>query len=159
LKSIEALSARLDAVVEAASRVRLRADAQEALEEAARLVGATEAEEVDRSTDETVVEYAIHEVFKNKTPKQAAAATAKKLSGGWNMMLGPGITIVDPKKLESAIWDRFLEKTKVGTTRGWDDATAADSALQVFYTKYDDKTAAFRAKLIPELVKRMQAKR
>jgi uncharacterized protein YjeT (DUF2065 family) len=113
-------------------------------------------DEVDRSADETVVEYAIREVHKNKTPKVAATATAKKLSGGQNMMLGSGTTVIDPKKLEDAIWGRFLEKTKFGAARGWDDEVSADSALQVFYTGFDDKSQALRAKLVPELVKRMK---
>lgn len=118
--------------------------------------GSADDAEVDRSADETVVEYAIREVHKNKTPKQAALATTKKLSGGQNMMLGSGTTIVDPKKLEDAIWGRFLAKAKFGASRGWDDEVSADSALQVFYTGFDDKSQALRAKLVPELVKRMK---
>lgn len=113
-------------------------------------------EEVDRSNDETVVEYAIRYVFKNKTPKQAAVATAKKLSGFENILLGPGVTVVDAKKLEETIWNRFLAKTQFGLSRGWDKATAADSALQVFYSGFDDKTNALRAKLLPEMLKRMR---
>jgi hypothetical protein len=69
---------------------------------AATLKGSTA---VDRSTDETVMEYAKQFLLKKKVKTIAAAArsTAKRLSGGENMMLGPGVTIIDAKKLEATL--------------------------------------------------------
>lgn len=110
----------------------------------------------DRSTDHTVVEYAMREVFKGKTPRLAARATAKKLAGGENMFIGQGTIAIDEAKLEAAIWDRFLDKVKSGRARGWTNEEAADSALQTLIPGWDDKTTAFRAKLLPDLVKRVK---
>ena len=69
--------------------------------------GSATEDEVDRSADETVMEYAKQFLLKKKVKTIAAAArsTAKKLSGGENMMLGPGVTIIDAKKLEAALSD------------------------------------------------------
>ena len=65
--------------------------------------------ETDRSGEFNVVEYAVRSMFKGKSVKSAAVFTAKKLSGVENFFLGPGITIVDPVKLEAAIWQRMVE--------------------------------------------------
>lgn len=66
----------------------------------------------DRSTHSNVVEYAVQYLFKGKTPKTAAAATAKKLSGGSNMFLDvhpPDIVKIDARQLEDALWDRMVD--------------------------------------------------
>lgn len=75
----------------------------------------------DRSTHPTVVEYAIQFLFKRKNPKSAATETAKRLSGYENLFLGPGVSTIDPGKLEDAVWDRLadfviqsIKKTKSG---------------------------------------------
>lgn len=92
------------------------------------------ASDVDRSDDPTVVEYAIREVMKGKSPAVAAKTTAKKLSGGQNMMIGPGVTIIDEAKLETAIWDRFAAIAKNGMSKyGMSIEDAAGSAIQHFY--------------------------
>lgn len=65
-------------------------------------------EGIDRSTDSTVVEYAVQEMFKRKTPRTAARNTAKKLSGYENMFLGSGVSVIDAKKLEEALWERMV---------------------------------------------------
>lgn len=114
-------------------------------------------EGVDRSTDNTVVEYAMREVFKGKTPRLAAKYTAKKIAGGENIFLGPGVSVIDEKVLEDAIWERFLGVVGTGKARGWSNEDAADSALQTMLPGWDDKTSAFRAKLLPELIKRAGA--
>lgn len=66
----------------------------------------------DHSTHSTVVEYAVRFLFKRKSPKVAAKLTAQKLSGGTNMFIGGAAetVVVDPEKLESAIWDRLVSK-------------------------------------------------
>jgi hypothetical protein len=71
----------------------------------------------DRSTHSTVVEYAIQELLKNKTPKKAAEITAKKLSGSPNMFLGvhpPDIVKIDAHQLEDAVWDRMVDRVIKG---------------------------------------------
>jgi hypothetical protein len=67
------------------------------------------AEGVDQSTNSTVVEYAVQEMLKGKSPAAAAKRTVKKLSGGTNMFIGPGVVQIDPKALEAALWDRMAE--------------------------------------------------
>jgi hypothetical protein len=63
--------------------------------------------ETDRSTDPTVMEYAKQFLLKRKVKTIAAAAraTVRSLSGFENMMLGPGITVIDPKVLTKALED------------------------------------------------------
>jgi len=65
----------------------------------------------DRSTNEIVVEYAVQEMMKGKSPASAARATAKKHSGYENMFFGPGITVIDAGTLENALWGRLTEFT------------------------------------------------
>ena len=63
----------------------------------------------DRSDNETVVEYGVQDLFKGKSPKAAANFTAKKLSGTENLFLGPGISRINPIKLENNLWKRMAE--------------------------------------------------
>jgi hypothetical protein len=64
---------------------------------------------VDFSTHDTVVEYAVREMFKGKSPEAAAKRTAQKLSGAQNLFLGSDVVSIDPKKLEAALWNRMVE--------------------------------------------------
>ncbi len=64
---------------------------------------------IDRSTHPTVVEYAIRELFKGKSPAAAARFTEKKLSGARNVFLGPGVSTVSAPALEAAIWDELRD--------------------------------------------------
>lgn len=65
----------------------------------------------DRSTHPTVVEYGVHEMMKRKSPKAAAAITAKKLAGYENIFIGSGIVEIDAAALEMALWDRMVDFT------------------------------------------------
>ncbi len=67
------------------------------------------AEGTDRSANFNVVEYAVRDMFKGKSISAAAKATAKKFSGFENWVFGPGVTTIDPKALETALWDRMAE--------------------------------------------------
>jgi hypothetical protein len=62
------------------------------------------------SAHETVVEYAVRFMFKRKSPAAAAKLTAEKLGGSTNMVIGGGreTLVIDPKRLEAAIWDRLV---------------------------------------------------
>jgi hypothetical protein len=62
----------------------------------------------DRSDHPTVVEYAVRTMMKGKSPASAAKDTVKKLSGSENIFFGPGVTTIDPKKLEDALWARLV---------------------------------------------------
>ncbi len=64
----------------------------------------------DRSTSETVIEYAVQDLMKGKSPAAAAGRAARRLSGGENMFLGPGVSVIDPARLETALWDRLAER-------------------------------------------------
>lgn len=68
----------------------------------------------DRSTHPTVIEYAVQTLFKGKSPEVAAKDTAKKLSGSENMFFGPGVSLIDPKKLAEALWGRLVSFTIQG---------------------------------------------
>lgn len=94
----------------------------------------------DRSTHPTVVEYAVQNLFKNKSPKAAAAATAKKLSGGPNMFLdvhAPDVVKIDVSQLESAVWERMVDYTLKGVASFKADKAhwALDGALQHFHQR------------------------
>lgn len=69
----------------------------------------TEPAMFDRSEHPTVVEYGVQEMFKRKSPRAAAESTAKRLSGFENMFLGPGVAMIDPRKLEEALWTRLVD--------------------------------------------------
>ena len=94
----------------------------------------------DQSTHSTVVEYAVQNLFKGKTPKASAAATAKKLSGGPNMFLGvhpPDVVKIDARKLEEAVWDRIVDFALKGVTSFKPDKAhwALDGAITHFRQK------------------------
>lgn len=63
----------------------------------------------DRSSNPTVVEYAVQNMMKGQSPSVAAKNTVKSLSGHENMFLGPGVTVIDAKKLETELWLRMVE--------------------------------------------------
>jgi len=75
------------------------------------------AEGTDRSVNPTVVEYAVQYLFKGKSPAVAAKATVKKLSGHENFFVGPGVSTIDPKALEAALWDRMAEFSAKGASK------------------------------------------
>jgi len=65
----------------------------------------------DHSTNPTVVEYAVRFLFKRKSVRVAARATAAKLSGQQNYFIGDGAAVqIDPKKLEGALWGRLVDR-------------------------------------------------
>ena len=110
----------------------------------------------DKSTDPTVIEYAVRFMHKGKTPRQAAVATKKKLHGFENLMLGGGVVEIDEDMLEVALYARILELAQYGLSRGWTPEDSVRSALQSnFYQGFDDKTLALVAKVIPEVLARM----
>lgn len=94
----------------------------------------------DRSTNDTVVEYAVQNLFKRQSPKKAAENTAKKLSGSPNMLLGvhpPDVVKIDPRRLEDAVWDRMVDFTLSGIASFKPDKAhwALDSTLQHFHQR------------------------
>lgn len=68
-------------------------------------------EVVDKSEHPTVIEYAVQEMFKKKSPRAAARATAKKLAGSENLFLGGGVVEIDATRLEQALWQRLADHT------------------------------------------------
>jgi hypothetical protein len=117
------------------------------LEAMARLL---EAEGTDRSTSDTVVQYAVQFQFKGKSPSAAAKATAAKLSGHTNMFLGSGVTVIDPKKLEQALWDNMVDFALAGAkhmTPGKEYIAAKATAYHFRLSpRMEEKLAALVAK-------------
>lgn len=68
-------------------------------------------ESADKSDHPTVIEYGVQEMFKHKSPRAAARATAKKLSGSENLFLGSGVVTIDADRLEQNLWQRLVEQT------------------------------------------------
>jgi hypothetical protein len=62
------------------------------------------------STNEVVIEYAIHEMLKGRSPETAAENTNKRLSGSANLFIKSGSEIVqiDTDELIAALYDRML---------------------------------------------------
>lgn len=99
-------------------------------------------EEIDRSTDPTVVEYAVRELFKNKGPAAASRFTAKKLSGQENPFLGPGVTVIDPASLEGALWSRLVEHAVSGMAHmkpGFEHVAIGATVNQFYLKKKDEE--------------------
>jgi hypothetical protein len=94
----------------------------------------------DRSTDGTVVEYAVQNLFKRQSPKKAAENTAKALSGQPNMFLGvhpPDVVKIDPRQLEGAVWERMVDSTlkAIASFKADKAHWALDSTLQYFHQR------------------------
>jgi len=68
---------------------------------------------MDFSAHPTIVEYAVRECFKHKSPKAAAASTKRRLAGSPNLLVGGGAEIVeiDEQQLENQIWLRMAART------------------------------------------------
>ena len=94
----------------------------------------------DRSTHPTVVEYAVQELFKGKSPRKAAEVTAKKLSGAPNMFLGvhpPDVVKIDSRALEEATWNRIVDVAIKGVASFKPDKAhwALDGAISHFHQR------------------------
>ena len=106
----------------------------------------------DRSTNPTVITYAVQDLFKGKSPAAAAKHTVKKLSGTENMFLGPGVSTIDPKALEAALWEHLADFVIAGFPKmkpGKEDY-ALDGTIFHFSQK-----PAIRERLYAEVVKRL----
>lgn len=114
----------------------------------------------DRSTNPNVVEYARRTLTSGKrkrmSPKLAAEDTAKKFSGFENMFFGPGITLIDAKVLEDALWDQMVDKTIAIARDQKEPQYAAMSTLQGMGLM--DASFKVDPKLESELKKRTIAK-
>lgn len=115
---------------------------------------------MNESVDPTVLEYAVQEMMKGKSPATAAKNTAKKLSGGTNVFIGGGSQVeIDVKALESAIWDRVADRCVVILTKhtkpGQEQSALAATA---FYYKQMDITEPAPPKFVAELRKRVAAR-
>jgi GNAT superfamily N-acetyltransferase len=106
----------------------------------------------DRSTHGTVVEYGVREMMKRKSPSTAAKNTAKRLSGHENLFLGPGVSTVDPKALEEALWVRLEDFTinAVPRLKEGFEHFALDGTVEHFR-----QGRGVRAKLKKRIVKRL----
>lgn len=99
----------------------------------------------DNSTDEIVVEYAIQNLFKRMGVEKAARVTAEKLSGKKNLFIGGGggTVVIDPKRLEWAIWDRLVRHTLKGISwvkTGKEDVAFLGTVDNFRLGKKDQKT-------------------
>lgn len=109
----------------------------------------------DQSTNGTVIEYAVQELFKRKSLKKAAELTAKKLSGAPNMFLGvhpPNVVKIDVKRLEEALWDRLVDGVLKGVAAF--KADKAHWALDATLTQFHQRPT-LRAELKRRVIERL----
>ena len=66
---------------------------------------------MDQSNNPTVVEYAVQYMMRGKSIATAVKNTVEKLHSHENMLIGPGITLIDASKLETALWNRLVDDT------------------------------------------------
>ena len=92
---------------------------------------------IDRSTNATVIEYAVQDLMKGMSPAAAAKHTTKKLGGTDNFFLGPGVSVIDVKTLEAALWDRLTEfaAKRVTSFKEGKEHYALDGTIQHFHQK------------------------
>ena len=121
---------------------------------------------MDYSTHPTIVEYAVRECNKHKSPKAAAAATQRKLAGSRNLLVGGGIEIVeiDEQQLENQIRFRMAERViKCIPKMNMDASNAEDyligSILQEFGQKNTPKNAAQLKEAVNRAVSETQSVR
>jgi len=108
------------------------------------------------SSHPVIVEYAVRECFKHRTPARAAAITKEKLAGSTNLFVGGGSEIVeiDETVLEAQIWLRMaaravssLSRMKPGSER-----FAVEATLQEFGQKVTPKNITLLESIMVELV-------
>jgi hypothetical protein len=73
---------------------------------------------MDASSHPVVVEYAVRELFKKKSPRRAALTTKEKLSGSTNLFIGGGESVVeiDEHILEQNLWKRIADVGRRATS-------------------------------------------
>ncbi len=109
------------------------------------------------STHGTVIEYAVQEMFKGKSPSVAAKNTAAKLNGGTNMFIDSvNETDIDPRELEDALLDRMSSYAAQGRVAPGQELGAVRGALMNFNQWQWGKPP--KVKLEQELLRRLQQK-
>jgi hypothetical protein len=67
---------------------------------------------VDRTSNPTVIEYAVCcMIQKGKSISAAAKHCAKNFTGYENAFFGPGVAFIDEKELAGLLWDRMVDVT------------------------------------------------
>lgn len=98
---------------------------------------------MDASRHPTIVEYAVRECFKNKTPATAARVTREKLAGSANLFVGGGSEVleIDEVVLEAAIWDRIRESCvrNLRSTKPGMEHVAIAGTLEQYHQKASPK--------------------
>lgn len=95
-------------------------------------------EPADHSSHPTIVEYAVRELFKNKSPIAAARATKRKLHGGVNFFVDAHHPVnIDETRLASALVTRMAEFAiqALRHVRPGAESYALDGAVQHFHQK------------------------
>lgn len=99
--------------------------------------------DVDHSANETVVEYAVLQLFKKMSVEKAAQTTAERLSGNRNILIGGNDVIrIDPKVLEEALWLRVVKHMMKGVQSvkaGREDAAFENTAYHFNLNTRDQK--------------------
>ena len=98
---------------------------------------------MDASRHPVVIEYAVQECFKHKTPGTAAKTTKSKLAGSGNLFIGGGQDIVeiDERVLESEVWKRMAFRALAAASKmkpGF-ESYALEGTLQEFGQKVTPK--------------------
>jgi hypothetical protein len=98
---------------------------------------------MNASSHPVIVEYAVRECFKHKSPKVAATATKRKLAGSFNLFVGGGQEIVeiDEQELENQIWLRMAARGVqcIANVKPGKESWALEGVLQEFSQKITPK--------------------
>lgn len=108
------------------------------------------------SLNQTVVQYAVQEMFKGKSPAVAARNTAQRLNGGTNMFIDSAHEVgIDPTELEDALWKNMADYATAYPIKPGDERNVARGTLMYFKqwswgkppkTKLEDKLMLYMAK-------------
>jgi len=108
------------------------------------------------SLNQTVVQYAVQQMFKGKSPAIAARNTAQRLNGGTNMFIDSAHEVdIDPVELEEALWENMADYATKSPIKPGDERNVARGTLMYFNqwswgkppkTKLEDKLILYMGK-------------
>lgn len=101
---------------------------------------------MNHSSHPVVVEYAVRECFKRRTPRKAAETMMDKLAGSPNLFIGGGqeTVVIDANELERQIWVRMAARAVSAASRmkPGNEQMALEATLEEYGQKVTPKNLA-----------------